>query len=94
MDSKVPPPLTIGPALFGVTPSRWVRISPLKLLPEADWEISIASLVTGLTVRAMEQKIDSGVWKREEVWDIGPDGKRYLYIPGYEKWVAKGRPQE
>lgn len=53
--------------------------------------IDKASELTGYTVRAIEQKIDSGVWREGEVWTRGPDGRRFVIMSGYHKWVEMGQ---
>lgn len=68
-------------AAFGLVPPRYV------LIP-------VASLVTGLTEKAINSKIDAGVFVEGEVWKRGPDGKRYFDFRGYESWVEGGRKGE
>lgn len=53
--------------------------------------IELASQLTGYTVKAIEQKIDSGVWPEGLVWMRAPDGRRHIIIEGYHKWVEMGR---
>lgn len=53
--------------------------------------IELASQLTGYTVKAIEQKIDSGVWPEGVVWMRAPDGRRHIIIEGYHKWVEMGR---
>lgn len=74
------------PAPAGIVTSRYVRIGG-KLY----W---VAEYLTGLTTKAMQQKIDDGVWVQDQEWVKAPDGNRYLYIPGYENWVARGCPDK
>lgn len=74
------------PLPCGVVTARYIRIGGRLS--------SVAESVTGLTTKAMEQKIDSKVWLEDEVWKKGPDGNRYLDVIGYENWVEKGRPGE
>jgi hypothetical protein len=53
--------------------------------------LSLAEKLTGYTVKAMEQKIDSGVWLEGVVWMRAPDGKRHIIMEGYHKWVETGQ---
>lgn len=50
-----------------------------------------AAELTGYTVKAINQKIDSGVWLEGEVWMRAPDGRRHIIMDGYHKWVESGR---
>jgi hypothetical protein len=56
-----------------IAPSRFVR-------PE------LAALITGYSLRAIERKIDDGVWLEGEVWIKAPDGRRLIDMRGYERW--------
>ncbi|MBA4212884.1 MAG: excisionase [Hydrogenophaga sp.] len=47
--------------------------------------------ITGYSVGALEQKIDSGAWIEGIQWRKSPDGKRQINIEEYEKWV-EGQP--
>ncbi len=53
--------------------------------------IELASQLTGYTVKAIEQKIDSGVWPEGLVWKHAPDGRRLIIMDGYHKWAEMGR---
>lgn len=53
--------------------------------------ISLAAQVTGLTVKAINQKIDTGEWREGHEWHKAPDGRRYVDLDGYNAWVAKGK---
>ncbi|HYE40935.1 MAG TPA: excisionase [Ramlibacter sp.] len=61
----------------------------------ASWRyvtVEEASMRTGYTVTAINQKIDKGVWREGEVWVRAPDGRRLVDRDGYERWVRAGRP--
>lgn len=49
-----------------------------------------AAELTGYTERAINTKIDSGVWKFGELWTYAPDGRRVIIMGGYQKWVETG----
>ena len=53
--------------------------------------IERASELTGYSVKAIEQKIDTGVWQEGSVWMKAPDGRRHIIMGGYNKWVETGR---
>lgn len=58
------------------TPDGYLSDAKYVLLP-------LAEKLTGYTVKAMEQKIDSGVWLEGEVWMRSPDGRRHIIMEGY-----------
>ena len=53
-----------------------------------------ASELTGYTVKALNQKIDNGIWKEGEVWCRGPDGRRFVIMRGFHKWVEMGQASQ
>lgn len=53
--------------------------------------LPLAEKATGLTVKAMRQKINNGVWLQGREYDKGPDGHIYISISGYISWVRSGR---
>jgi hypothetical protein len=61
-------------ALVAVMPARYVLLS-------------LATLVTGYSVKAMERKIERGDWPEGKVWKRAPDGHICIDLVGYEKWV-------
>nr|WP_119156865.1 excisionase [Caldimonas tepidiphila] len=46
-----------------------------------------AAAMTGLTPKAIRRKIENGVWLEHHQWERGPDGRIYIDIMGYTKWV-------
>ncbi len=64
----------VGPPLTAVVPSRYVLLS-------------LAAAVTGYSVKAMERKIEQGVWVQGKVWRRAPDGHIVIDMVGYQKWV-------
>lgn len=74
------------------------RASKLKLradpVPSAYAEyvrIVKAAELTGYTVRAINAKIDDGVWAYGDVWTFTPLGERVIIMKGYNRWVESGR---
>ena len=54
--------------------------------------ISLAAALTGLSEKALNQKIDNGDFTENREWHRGPDGRRYIDMDGYDAWViSKGR---
>lgn len=64
--------------------SQAVQVAPARFVT-----IGLASIVTGLTAKAINDKIDKGHWAEGREWTKGPDGRRYVDLRGYEKWVEK-----
>jgi hypothetical protein len=50
--------------------------------------ISLAARLTGLTEKALNQKIDNGDFTEGREWHKGPDGRRYIDLDGYDAWVV------
>jgi len=49
--------------------------------------LSLATLVTGYSIKAMERKIERGDWVESKVWRRAPDGRILIDLVGYQKWV-------
>jgi hypothetical protein len=62
-----------------------------RLTPAPYVRIPVASVVTGYTVKAIERKIEDGVWLEGDVWRKAPDGCRLISIEGYRRWVERGQ---
>lgn len=45
------------------------------------------SELSGYTPKAIEKKIESGVWPQGVLWRNSPDGRRQINTEEYEKWV-------
>ena len=43
--------------------------------------------LTGYTHKAIEKKIDNGIWKHGNEWRKAPDGRRLVDVEGYNTWV-------
>jgi len=61
-----------------------VLVQPCRFVRPA-----LAAAVTGLTERAIENKIDKGVWVEGIHYKVGQDGLRYIDLLGFEKWVEQ-----
>lgn len=71
-------PLPRGTTIVVLNPTRRVTIK-------------LAARVTGLTEKAINMKIQEGVWREGHEWHRGEDGRRYIDLDGYNAWVVKGK---
>jgi hypothetical protein len=53
--------------------------------------IKLAAACTGLTVKAIEQKIARGDWAKGKHYRKAADGRIYVDMEGFAKWVAGER---
>jgi len=49
--------------------------------------IPVAAAITGLSVKAIRRKIDTGVWLAGREYRKGPDGHIWISVQGVAKWV-------
>jgi hypothetical protein len=49
--------------------------------------LSLAQLITGYSIKAMERKIERGDWTEGKVWRRAPDGRILIDLTGFQKWV-------
>jgi hypothetical protein len=54
--------------------------------------IPLASIITGLTEKAIRRKIEDGKWLEGLQYVRSPDDGIFISLKGYEQWVLKGRP--
>jgi hypothetical protein len=57
-----------------VTPARYVLLH-------------LANVLTGYSVKAMQNKIACSVWQQDKVWKRAPDGRILIDMVGFHKWV-------
>lgn len=62
---------------------------PPPVLPARYVLLSLASVITGYSVKAIERKIERGDWQEGKVWKRAPDGRVVIDLVGYNKWVEK-----
>lgn len=43
--------------------------------------------LTGYTPKAIDKKIDDGIWIKGREWIKAPDGRRFVDVEGFNKWV-------
>lgn len=53
--------------------------------------IALAETLTGYSVKAIERKIQSGVWLEGKEWIRAEDGRILIDMEGYERWAAGRR---
>lgn len=58
------------------------------MLKPADWvTINVHAIITGLTRKAIEKKIENGYWLEGKQFKRAPDGRIFISVPGYYDWV-------
>lgn len=50
--------------------------------------IKLAATCIGLTPKAIEKKIERGDWAQGKQYRKGPDGRIYVDMQAFEKWVV------
>jgi hypothetical protein len=63
----------------------------VQLMPAQRVMLSLAATLTGMTVKAMERKIEDGRWLEGQEYFRDPDGRLWVDLQGVMKWVARGR---
>lgn len=53
--------------------------------------IEKAAQVTGYSRRAIEAKIERGVWLKGLVWVNAPDGRRLISMKGFQQWAEQAK---
>lgn len=66
-----------------VEPPITVASAPYVLIP-------LASIMTGLSEKAIRRKIEEAVWIEGREYIRAADGHVYISIKGYTAWVEKG----
>lgn len=82
----------IASAVKEALDKRMPPLAALGLVPPRFVLVHVAALVLGYTEKAINQKIDGGVWREGHEWRRAPDGKRFVDLRGVERWVDHGRP--
>ena len=78
---------TMDSAWFGEPRSHGPTLLPAPVASARYVLLSLAALVTGYSVKAMERKIERGDWVEGKVWRRAPDGRILIDLLGYQKWV-------
>jgi hypothetical protein len=63
-------------------------VPPVAVAPARVITLELATVVTGLTRRAIEGKIARGDWLEGREYLRAPDGRIFVDLRGYEKWVG------
>ncbi|MNR59521.1 hypothetical protein D3C85_1807920 [compost metagenome] len=51
--------------------------------------VALASVITGLTEKAIRRKIEEGKWVEGKEFRRSPDGAVFISIKGYQQWVER-----
>ncbi len=62
----------------------------LNVTPAEYVTVPLASVVTGLTEKAIRRKIEEGKWLEGREYRRSPDGGIFISMKGYSKWVEMG----
>ena len=62
-----------------------------RLAPPPVVTLAHAATLTGLTRRAIEAKIARGDWLDGREYHRAPDGRIFVDLRGYERWVVGGK---
>ena len=49
--------------------------------------IPVAAMRLGYTQKAIERKIESGVWLEKVHWNRAPDGRRFINMEAVTRWI-------
>jgi hypothetical protein len=60
-----------------------ITVAPAKRVT-----LALAVVITGLTRKAIEGKISRGDWLQGREYHRAPDGRIFVDLPAYERWVA------
>lgn len=52
--------------------------------------LPLAEKATGLTVKAMRQYIENGLWTEGKEYEVGADGQTRMIVAGFYAWVRSG----
>lgn len=55
--------------------------------------ISRAAELTGYSAKAIQRKIQDGVWPEGLMWKRAPDKRVLIDMDGYDRWVENGNPK-
>lgn len=61
------------------------------LAPARYVTLDLAALATGYSKKAIERKIESGVWLAGFEYVLAPDGRRLVDLEAYARWVRGER---
>jgi hypothetical protein len=64
---------------------------PVMVAPARFVTIDLASKLTGLSEKAIRRKIEDGWWLEGQEYRRQADGRIYIDLRGYERWVETER---
>ncbi len=71
-------------------PVMQVQVVRVELAPRARLTDATAAAF-GMTVKAMQRKMEDGKWLDGQEYHRDPDGNIWLDVKGIMQWVARGR---
>lgn len=66
-------------------------LDAVSVAPAAYVTIPLAAFVTGYTARAIQRKIEDGVWLERCEYVRAPDGRVLVSLEGYARWARGER---
>jgi hypothetical protein len=66
-----------------------VALGKVQLAPAQYVTVKLAATLTGLSEKAIREKIHVGKWVEGREYRRSPDGGVMISIKGYERWVEK-----
>lgn len=91
-EPRTPLELVVAEAVKEALDKRLPTLVAVGLVPPRYVLFKIASSLIGYTEKALDKKVDSGVFVENREYRIAPDGRRHIDFRGYEAWVEKGKP--
>lgn len=61
----------------------------VQVHPASYVTVKLAVSITGLTQKAIYKKIETGVWLEGKEYRRAPDGRLYISLKGFERWVER-----
>lgn len=62
-----------------------------QIAPAPYVTVKLAAMITGLTTKAIYNKICEGKWLEGREFRRSPDGGVFISVKGYQKWVESVR---
>ena len=62
--------------------------APVVLAPSRYVTLATFAVITGYSVKAANNKIDTGVWREGHEWFQAPDNRRLVDMLGYNRWAC------
>ncbi len=88
---EVPRAQARGPSRRNMNTNAQTTAQVIQLAPARRVRPALAAIITGLTAKAIERKIQAGKWLEGREYFRDPDGQVWVDIEGVMKWAEKGR---